>query len=107
MECVHRTSNRTLAQLLRSALESEGLPAIVAGEHLTPLQGETPAGVAAEYRVCLVDDEQLPRATRLVKQWLERPSGSGAIAWVCPSCGERHEPQFGTCWKCGSDESGA
>jgi hypothetical protein len=101
VECVHRTSNRTRAQLLRGALETEGVAAIVQGEHLTPLQGEIPAGASAEYRVYIVDAEQLPRASWLVAQWLEESVPHGP--WRCASCGERHEPQFASCWRCGAD----
>lgn len=103
MECVHETSDRTRAQLLRSALECEGVAAIVQGEHLTPLQGQTPAGASAQYRVCIVDGEQLPRANLLAAQWLAESEHGRSPAWVCRACGERHEPQFGSCWKCGAD----
>lgn len=101
--CVHETSDRTTAQLLRGALESQGIPTLVQGEHLTSLQGEIPAGTAAEYRVCIVDDDQLPRATSLARQWLEEAASGPSSAWVCEACGEPHEPQFGSCWRCGAD----
>ena len=26
--------------------------------------------------------------------------------WKCTKCGEMHEPQFDTCWKCGTSKSG-
>jgi hypothetical protein len=98
---VYRTSDRTLAQLLRGALESQGVAAIVQGEYLTTLQGEVPVGASAEYRVCIVDSEQLPRATLIGRQWLAAPGG--AAPWVCTACGERHEPQFASCWNCGAE----
>ena len=103
MTCVYRTSDRTLAQLLRGALESQGVAAIVQGEHLTALQGEAPVGAAAEYRVCIVDAEQLPRATLIGRQWLASPGSEPAPPWVCAACGERHEPQFASCWNCGAE----
>ena len=65
-----------MAQLLRGALESEGIAAIVQGEHLTSLQGQIPAGPSASSR------------------W--RP-------WVCGRCGEHHEGHFGSCWNCGAE----
>lgn len=102
MKCVHRTADRTTAHLLRSALEVEQIPAIVEGEHLSALHGELPVGAAAEYRVSIVDDEQLPRATLLTRQWLAaRSQPPGASAWICRACGERHEPHFDSCWQCG------
>jgi hypothetical protein len=104
MTCVHRTSDRIAAQLLRGALEAEGVPAIVQGEDLTSLEGELPAGASAEYRVAIVDDEQLPRATLVTKRWLEAQAlAGGAPSRSCEVCGERHEPQFRSCWKCGAD----
>jgi hypothetical protein len=101
MKCVHQTSDRTRAQLLRSALESEGIAAIVQGEHLTAIHGEIPGGACAEYRVCLVDDDQLPKAGWFATQWLEEGAPGFAAPWVCAACGERHEAQFESCWKCG------
>jgi len=107
VKCLYTTSDRTLAHLLRSALESEGIPSLVQGEHLTPLLGEVPTGASAEYRVCIVDAEQSPRATCLAAQWLsERVPGPDA-PWVCGGCGERHEPHFRSCWNCGSEADAA
>jgi hypothetical protein len=103
VKCIHQTSDRTTAHLLRGALESEGVAAFVQGEHLTAVQGEIPVGASAEYRVCIVDDEQLPRAVRLASQWLGPRGPEAASQWVCRSCGERHEPQFASCWRCGAD----
>lgn len=103
MKCIHQTSDRTRAHLLRGALESQGVASIVQGEHLTAIQGELPAGASAEYRVCIVDDDQWPRAGLLAKQWLSEPPQRSAAAWACRVCGERHEAHFGSCWRCGAD----
>lgn len=106
MKSVFETSDRTVAQLLRGALESEGIPAIVQGEHLSSLQGETPVGASAEYRVAIVDDEQLPRASLFVKSWAdEAGAGGGAEPWTCERCRESHEPHFRSCWRCGAEAS--
>ncbi len=101
MHCLHRTTNRTEAQLLKSRLEAEGIAIFVQGEHLFGLQGEIPAGPAFELRVCLVDEEQRPKAEALVREWTE--ARAGGTPWRCERCGEEHEPQFLTCWKCGEE----
>lgn len=103
MKCIHRTADRTTAQLLRGVLEVEQIPAIVEGEHLGALRGDVPVGASAEYRVSILDDEQLPRARLLAEQWLAARSAvpGSAQHWVCVGCGERHEPHFGSCWQCG------
>jgi hypothetical protein len=103
VKCIHRTSDRTRAHLLRGALESQGVATIVQGEHLTAIQGEIPSGASAEYRVCIVDDDQLPRAGNLARQWLADGSPQPCAPWVCGVCGERHEAQFGSCWRCGAE----
>ncbi|MFQ5416192.1 MAG: DUF2007 domain-containing protein [Myxococcota bacterium] len=104
MKRVHETSDRTVAQLLRGALESAGVSAIVEGEHLSAIRGEIPVGASAEYRVSIVDDEQLPRAALLIRQLLKDPAASpNQKPWVCAECGEHHEAHFVTCWKCGGE----
>ena len=104
MRCVHETPNRTTAHLLRGALEAAGVPAVVQGEHLAPLQGELPAGAAAQYRVCILDSEQEPIAERLVESWFEERRGlERGVPWTCTGCGEQHETQFAACWKCGGE----
>lgn len=108
MRCVHRTSDRTVAQLLRGALESEGVPSFVQGEHLTALAGQLPVGASAEYRVCIIDNDQLPRAEVLARQWLsEAPTVDPDSVWTCRACGETHEPLFRSCWRCGADAEDA
>jgi hypothetical protein len=104
--CIHETSNRTVAQLLRGALESEGIPAIVQGEHLAPLEGRLPAGAAARYRVFIVDSEQLPAASHFARRWLDETLPSSARPWTCRRCGERHDAHFASCWKCGAESDG-
>lgn len=104
MKCIYKTSDRSIAQLLCSALESEGVRAVVDGEHLTSLQGvAVPAGPSAEFRVCVIDPEQTPRATLLLGQWLETRRADGAAAWRCEECGEIHEGRFASCWNCGAE----
>jgi hypothetical protein len=102
VQCVHETSNRTVAQLLRSALESEGIPALVQGEHLMALQGEIPVGASALFRVCIVDGEQLPAAAYFTRRWLAPDATEASPSWTC-RCGERHEAHFVSCWKCGAE----
>lgn len=104
VKCVHQTADRTTAQLLRGALESEGIAIVVQGEDLAGAAGELPVGASALYRVCIVDDEQLPRADRLTRGWLDDHAAAlAAEPWVCAHCGERHDPQFRSCWRCGAE----
>jgi hypothetical protein len=84
-------------------LEAEGVETYVQGEDLFGLQGEIPVGASFEMRLCLVDDEQRPKADNLVKSWLAaRKARAAGVPWRCLRCEEQHEPQFVTCWKCGA-----
>ncbi len=107
MNCLHKTPDRSIAQLLCGALRSEGIDAVVDGEHLSSLQGlAVPAGASAEYRVCVVDADQTPRASLLVAEWLEHhESTTETERWSCGQCGETHAGQFSSCWKCGAEKS--
>ena len=102
MRCVYKTSDRTVAHLLRGALETEGIAAIVNGEHLTSLQGEIPVGPSAEFEVSVLDEQQISSAERIVAAWRAQEEIDLARGtWRCEPCGEEHDPQFSTCWKCG------
>ena len=105
MKCVHRTIDRSAAHLLRGALEADGIPCTVVGEELSSLRGGA-APAYTEFRVCVLDDEQLPAAEAFKAAWLAEadaaPSGSG---WRCQACGELHEPNFTDCWKCGAERA--
>ena len=67
------------------------------GEELVAyLDGELPpAECQAEVWVGEADRAQ---AERLLRDDAP-PAGP---AWTCPACGERMEPQFAQCWRCGA-----
>ena len=33
-------------------------------------------------------------------------TATGGSPWACPECGEKLEPQFLQCWRCGADKPG-
>lgn len=93
------------AHLVRGYLESVGVHSIVRGEYLTGGIGELPADVC---RVWVLDDEELPRADKLLRQFL-RGEAAGAHAherWQCRKCHEDIEGQFTDCWRCGTARDG-
>jgi len=105
VRCVHETSDRTEAHLLRAILEQNGIEAVVEGEDLFPLQGGAfPAGASARLRVCVLDPEREADAAAVVRHRLQalEAEAEDAEGWVCTGCGEQHGPQFGSCWRCGA-----
>ncbi len=51
----------------------------------------------------ILDDADYERAADLLRVAQERPRTVGN--WQCTACGEESEPQFGSCWKCGTPRS--
>ncbi len=88
---------------LRNVLQAEGIRTVIRNELLSRLAGEVPfTEVAIELAV--PDDADAERAARLIRQYRSSrpPSGPG---WQCPACGERLEPQFTACWRCGAERA--
>jgi ribosomal protein L40E len=49
-----------------------------------------------------VDDVDEVRALRVLREAAAPALGS---VWVCEGCGERSEPQFTSCWRCGTERN--
>jgi hypothetical protein len=91
--------NLMQAHLIKGFLDSEGIFAVVRGEHLVALQGEIPITMDTLPSVW-VPEEDRARARELIERALkqEQPSDD----WVCIECGESIEGQFTECWRCGA-----
>ena len=91
----------TEAHLLKSVLESMGIPSEIRGQHLFGSRGGTPFSEGLP-EIWVLNDDQAGEA----REVLDNPStGTGAVGegqqWHCPSCGETVEAQFTACWRCG------
>jgi hypothetical protein len=84
---------------LKNVLEAEGIRCWIKNELLSRLAGEIPFTECA-LELHLVHEHDRPRAEALLEVW-RRPPPPGR-PWMCPSCGESIEGQFGACWKCGA-----
>lgn len=101
MKRVHVARHAPEAHVVRGFLESNGIDAIVRGDHLQGGWGELPVDLCA---VWITDDSQFERANALLISFLK-----GDFArelkdqnWRCPNCGENLEGQFTECWSCGT-----
>lgn len=101
MKQVFTSCNLGDAYLVKTLLEAEGISCEVRNEFL--LKGQaTPDGHPS---IWILDDSQFEQAALITSRYANgvNPSDSGGCSWKCPKCGEMHEPQFTTCWKCGTD----
>ena len=88
------------AGLLKELLQREGVNCIIRNEQLFAALGEIPF-LECSPELWVVDDEVWPRAKALLDGWLKE--GEHMTPWVCPSCEETLEGQFGACWQCGKE----
>jgi len=94
----------TEAHFVRGLLESHGLDVSVRGEDLWVTRGELPF-VETWPAVWALDDSHEAEARRVIQEYesgraerIERRTG-----WRCPRCAQDLEPQFTTCWSCGTE----
>jgi hypothetical protein len=80
--------------LMRSMLEEAGIRFEVQNETI-PYRMEV---FCPEFWI--LDDAEFARACEL-RDVVTKSSPVMLSSWVCPSCGEKLEGQFGSCWKCG------
>jgi hypothetical protein len=102
MATVYSAANITLVSVIRSVLEGHGIRCWVRNEFISAGVGDIPP-IECWPQLCVGDDDFL-EATRIVAEALapENQGAAAAGAWLCGSCGEHIEGQFGQCWKCGA-----
>jgi Putative prokaryotic signal transducing protein len=80
----------------KNLLQAQGLHAEVRNERLASAMGELPpAECLAEV---WVGEDEAAAAERLLREGVP----ASGPAWTCARCGERLEPQFAQCWRCGA-----
>lgn len=94
------------AQFLCSLLEQENIRAVVMGGVLSTARGDLPM-TAETLPAVWINASNADAAMIIVKeleQSIRGKSQSTADPWICPSCNEKIEGQFSTCWNCQTDK---
>jgi hypothetical protein len=94
---VYSSYDLVAAHHARNLLEAEGIRAEVRNERLSSAMGELPPA-ECQAEVWVLEAGDAARAERLLREGV-RASGP---PWSCAGCGERIEPQFTQCWRCGA-----
>ena len=103
MKRVYMGPNLMMAHMVEALLADNDIVAYVRGETLNFYSGATPVDGMGP-AVYVANDEDCVRARDLIETF-ERARDSAAAegdSWECPACGEKIEPQFTACWKCGA-----
>lgn len=85
---------------LRAMLEDAGIDCFMRNEFSAGLAPEIPISESTP-ELWIQDDSRLTEALQIKQVWRISPKVAGN-AWTCPSCGEKLEAQFTSCWKCGT-----
>jgi hypothetical protein len=93
---VYSSYDLMAAHHARNLLEAEGIRAVVRNERLASAMGELPPA-ECQAEVWVLDPGLAAQAERLLREGVQ-VTGE---AWTCAACGERLEPQFAQCWRCG------
>jgi hypothetical protein len=84
---------------LKDMLEAAGIACFINNEVVSALAGGIPQ-TESWPELWIDDDAREAEALQIKKQW-QAPQTEGT-SWTCPKCGEKLEPQFTSCWNCGT-----
>lgn len=99
MKRIYTDADPVRAGYVASLVEAAGIDCTVRNRYLGGGAGELPVNECWP-EVWVLDEADASAALRIVHAALE-PRTEGE-PWVCPRCGEGLEPQFETCWQCGT-----
>ncbi len=87
----------------KELMDQAEIPCMIKNQRSAMLGGEVPfAEVFPELWV--LQDEDLKQAETLLKDW-EEAQPLETSSWTCDSCGEVHQKEFTSCWKCNQERT--
>jgi hypothetical protein len=98
MKKVFTAHDTILAGYFKSILEERGIACVLRNDYLGGGAGELPLNECWP-EIWVVDPREEQLAKSIIAQ--NRTPAEGD-AWLCPSCQESLEPQFTSCWQCGT-----
>jgi hypothetical protein len=81
----------------RNVLIAAGIDSELRNQYLAGALGDLP--MLETWPQLWVEDDFESAALRALQKADAAPTGT---AWTCSQCGEQLEPQFTTCWRCGT-----
>ena len=96
MKRIYRAASLVQVAHVRNLLLTAGIQTELRNQYSAGALGELP--MLETWPQLLVDDDDEAAALGVLAR-AERPATGEA--WTCAGCGERLEPQFTSCWRCG------
>jgi hypothetical protein len=94
------SANFTEIGMLKSQIESEGIPCVTRNEHISAVSGSVPF-FECYPELWVLHDADYDSAKRLLDKW-QNAANDEMAPWLCPGCAEEIEGQFESCWQCGA-----
>ncbi len=98
MKRVFRAASLIQVAHARNLLTAAGIDSELRNQYLAGAMGELP--MLETWPQLYVDDADEQRAMRVLGEATAPKAGA---PWICAACGERLEPQFTSCWRCGAE----
>lgn len=87
---------------LQNMLENAGIACILRNVMSAGLSPEVPIAESTP-ELWIQDDQRLAEALQIKAEFQATKTVVGDD-WKCPKCGEISEPQFASCWSCGTSQ---
>src|SRR5687767_2058565 len=100
MQRLFSSSDLVRVAQLKDVLEAEGIPCVIKNENLSGIAGEVPFTETFP-ELWIQNDSDLTKAVSIKADW-KIPSEPFGEVWICPNCSEQSDPEFTSCWKCGT-----
>ncbi|MCA9472707.1 MAG: DUF2007 domain-containing protein [Nitrospirales bacterium] len=105
MKKLYVSQNLIEVETRKEMLDQEGILCTIKNQQGSSLAGEVPF-VEVFPELWVINDDDYPRAKEILDKW-DEAANVNAERWTCPNCGEQHEGEFTTCWKCGRERTDA
>jgi hypothetical protein len=102
MKRVFRAASLIQVAHARNLLLTAGIQSELRNQYLAGALGDLP--MLETWPQLFVEDDDESAALRALARAATVPTGA---PWTCQHCGERLEPQFTNCWRCGTDAQSA
>jgi len=101
MKKLYVSQNLVDVETRKEILEQLHIPCTVKNQRSAMLGGEVPF-VEVFPELWVLNDQDLDTAQTILDDW-ERAKPKESTNWTCSGCGEIHQKEFTSCWKCGRE----
>lgn len=98
MKRVFRAASLLQVAHARNLLIAAGIDCEIRNQYLAGAMGDLP--LLETWPQLMVEEGDEIRSLRILERAAQPAPGE---PWVCEACGERLEPQFTSCWRCGAE----